>query len=99
FVRPLMLAALFFSGTLNLAFAQVDSARIVGQVVDAKGASIAGATIHVKNERTAEEHSTKSDTDGLYQFAALRPSFYSINVSADQFATAGRTNVQLPRGQ
>ena len=100
FVRSLMLAAvLFFSGTLNLAFAQVDSARIVGQVVDAKGASIAGAAITVKNERTAEEHSTKSDTDGLYQFAALRPSFYTINVSADQFATVEQTNVQLTVGQ
>src|SRR4029077_12218975 len=83
------------SGTLNRAIAQVDSGRIIGQVVDVKGASIAGATITIKNEATSEERTTTSNTDGAYQLAALRPSFYTIRVTMDQFAPAEQTGLQL----
>ena len=64
FFRLLMLAgALFLSGTLDRAMAQVDSGRIIGQVLDAKGASIAGATVSAKNEATNEERTATSNTE------------------------------------
>jgi len=81
---------LCLSGTLNRAIAQVDSGRIIGLVLDAKNASIAGATITVVDERTSEERTAKSNTDGAYEIVALKPSFYTIKVSADQFAPANR---------
>jgi hypothetical protein len=100
FLRLLMLAGvLCFSGTVNRAMAQVDSGRIIGQVLDSKNASIAGATITVVNERTSEARTTTSNTDGSFQIAALRPSFYTIKVTADQFASAEQTAVQLTVGQ
>jgi len=100
FFRLLMLAGVFcLSGTLNRAVAQVDSGRIIGLVLDAKNASVAGATITVVNERTNEERTTKSSTDGAYDFVALKPSFYTIKVSADQFATVVETGLQLTVGQ
>jgi hypothetical protein len=100
FFRFLMLAGvLCFSGTLNRVLAQVDSGRIIGQVLDSKNASIAGATITVVNARTSEARTTTSSTDGSYQIAALRPSFYTIKVTADQFAPAEQTAVQLTVGQ
>src|SRR3979490_2486975 len=96
FFRLLMLAgALFLSGTLDRAMAQVDSGRIVGEVLDAKGASIAGATVTVKNEATNEERTTISSPDGTYQIVALRPSSYTIKVTAEQFAPAQQTGLQL----
>jgi hypothetical protein len=98
--RLLMLAGvLCFSGTLNHALAQVDSGRIIGQVLDSKNASIAGATITVVDERTNVERTTTSNADGSYQIVALRPSFYAIEVTADQFAPAEQKAVQLTVGQ
>ena len=100
FFRLLMLAGvLFLSGTLNRAIAQVDSGRITGEVLDAKGASIAGATVTAKNEATNEERTTTSSPDGTYQIVALRPSLYTIKVNADQFAPAQQTGLQLTVGQ
>src|SRR5712671_2135391 len=98
--RLLMLAGvLCFSGTLNHALAQVDSGRIIGQVLDSKNASIAGATITVVDERTNVERTTASNADGSYQIVALRPSFYAIKVTADQFAPAEQKAAQLTVGQ
>ena len=100
FFRLLMLAGvLCLSGTLNRAIAQVDSGRIIGLVLDAKNASIAGATITVVDERTSEERTTQSNTDGAYEIVALKPSFYTIKVSAEQFAPAEQTRLQLTVGQ
>ena len=100
FFRLLMLAGvLCLSGTLNRAIAQVDSGRILGLVLDAKNASIAGATITVVDERTNEERTTQSNTDGAYEIVALKPSFYTIKVSAEQFAPAEQTRLQLTVGQ
>src|SRR5882672_2947420 len=100
FFRSLMLAGvLCFSGTVNRALAQVDSGRIIGQVLDSKNASIAGATITVVDERTNVERTTTSNADGSYQIVALRPSFYAIKVTADQFAPAEQKAVQLTVGQ
>jgi hypothetical protein len=100
-VLRLMLTAaiVILSGTWNHALAQTDSGKITGQVLDAKGASIPGATISVRNEGTNDERTTMSGTDGTFQFVALRPAFYTIKVTADQFAPAEQTGVQLTVGQ
>jgi hypothetical protein len=100
YFQMLMLAGvLCLSGTWNQVWAQVDSARIVGQVLDGKSAAIVGATITVKNEATGEERTATSSTDGTYQIVALRPSFYTIKVTANQFAPAEQTGLQLTVGQ
>src|SRR5260370_6525724 len=98
--RLMMLGGLFcLSGTLNRAVAQVDSGRIIGLVLDAKNASIAGATITVVDERTNEERRAKSNPDGSYEILALKPSFYTIKVSAEEFAPAEQKGLQLTVGQ
>jgi len=51
------------------------------------------------DERTNEERTAKSNTDGAYEIVALKPSFYTIKVSADQFAPAEQTRLQLTVGQ
>lgn len=95
----ILTGAICLSGALNIAIAQVDSARITGQVLDAKDASIAGAKVTVKDERTNEERTATTGPDGTYQFSALRPSFYTITASADQFASGEQKGVQLTVGQ
>ena len=81
------------------AFAQVDSGRITGTVVDSTNAPILGALVSVRNERTNEERTATTTDNGSFAVAALKPSLYAIHVSMDQFAPAELTNVQLSVGQ
>jgi len=99
FLLVVLSGMLFLSGTWNQAWAQVDTGKINGVVLDAKGAAIAGAAITVKNERTGEERSATSNADGTYQIVALKPSDYTIRISMDQFAPAEQTGIQLTVGQ
>jgi hypothetical protein len=100
FLRLLLLMGAFcFAGFLSNTYAQVDSGRITGQVLDAKDAPIPGAKITARDERTNEERIVTTGPDGTYQFSGLRPSFYTITVSADQFASAQETGLQLTVGQ
>ena len=100
FLRLLLLMGAFcFAGSLSSVFAQMDSGRITGQVLDAKDASIPGAKITARDERTNEERTVTAGPDGTYQLSALRPSFYTITVSADQFASAQESGLQLTVGQ
>jgi hypothetical protein len=66
--------------------AQSDQGRITGTVRDQAGAVIPGATVVVKNVRTGDERTTTSNAEGSFQVTALRPSVYSIKISAPNFA-------------
>src|SRR4026209_2705608 len=80
------------------ASAQTDQGRIVGTVTDANGAIVPGATVLVKNERTAEERSTTTNESGYYIIASLKPSLYTVSASA-QSLTVQVTNVRVLVGQ
>ena len=49
-----------------VAFAQTDQGRVVGTVSDQANAVVAGATIVIKNERTGEERTVTSTSEGQY---------------------------------
>jgi hypothetical protein len=90
------LAVLFvFPLTAN---AQTDQGRIAGTVTDSNGALVPGATIVVKNERTGEERAATTNEVGYFIVSALRPSSYSVTVSAKDLS-AKTTNIQLLVGQ
>src|SRR5258705_7300123 len=78
--------------------AQADQGRIVGTVTDATGAIVPGATVVVKNERTGEERTATTNEAGYFVVLALKPSTYSISVSA-QSLTIRASGVQLLVGQ
>jgi hypothetical protein len=78
--------------------AQLDQGSIVGQVTSAN-ASVPQATVTVRNERTGSERTVETNNDGSYQIPALKPSFYTIRVTADGFAPAEIDGVQLTVGQ
>jgi hypothetical protein len=69
----------------GLAFAQADQARIVGTVTDSAGAVIPGATVHVKNQRTAAERSVTTNGQGRYIITGLPPTEYAITASSPGF--------------
>src|SRR6185503_17484877 len=100
-VRQLLLLVLVVATALlvqSSVNAQTDHGRIAGVVSDANGAVVPGASVLVKNERTAEERSATTTDSGYYIISGLRPSLYTVSASA-QSLTVRLTNVQLLVGQ
>ena len=96
-VRYLFLAIVVLAGASGI-HAQTDQGRLVGVVNDANGAVVPGASVVVKNERTAEERTATTTESGFYTISGLRPSLYIVTASA-QNLTVQVTNVQLLVGQ
>src|ERR1044072_7710236 len=88
-VRHLLLVALSLA-TVSLiqmpVNAQADQGRIRGTITDANGAIVPGASVVVRNERTAEERTATSTESGSYFVSSLRPSFYTVTASAQNLS-------------
>ena len=95
FLITLIVSLLFLQ---TPALGQTDAGRITGTVTDQNGAIVPGATLVVKNLKTGEERTATSSDEGLYTFAALKPSMYSITVTG-QNLTAKVESIQLSVGQ
>lgn len=77
---PIILAALLFAQVA--AFAQGDTGTLSGTVKDQNGAIVPGATVTAKNERTGEERTATSNTDGYFSIPALKASTYAVTATA-----------------
>src|SRR6266446_10250410 len=88
---------LCLAGAAGTAVAQ-DQGRISGTIQDESKSSVPNATVTVTNGRTGEVRTTTTKDDGAYSVLALRPSVYTIHVTAAQFAAADATNVQVTIG-
>src|SRR5262245_28426522 len=75
-------------------FSQTDQARIAGSVRDQTNAVIQGATITVKNNRTGDTRTVTSNQEGGFLVTNLKPSTYTITVSAQNFANTEFTFVE-----
>ncbi|HYL11175.1 MAG TPA: carboxypeptidase regulatory-like domain-containing protein [Candidatus Acidoferrales bacterium] len=82
-------------------FAQVDysTATLRGTVLDPQDKAIAGATVTVTNSGTGVSKSAKTGTDGAYQFSALPPGTYKVQVEAQGFEKTIHSNLSLSVGQ
>jgi hypothetical protein len=92
----LLLATICFLPILGQA--QTDQGRIVGTVTDANGGIVPGASVLVKNDRTGEERTATTNEAGYFIVPGLRPSTYTITVTA-QNLTIRAAAVQLLVGQ
>src|SRR5262245_12249164 len=95
----ILLALTTLVGLPGVMSAQIDQARISGVVRDQNNAVVPGASITVKNERTGETRTASSNQDGAFTVSNLKPSLYTIQVSAANFAKAEYTNVEIVVGQ
>jgi hypothetical protein len=94
-LRAILLGALL----LPLVYGQADAARMVGMVTDASGAAVPGATVTVKNEKTAQSRQVKTDERGGYVVSQLPPATYAVTAEAVGMAPAQFTAVALQVGQ
>jgi hypothetical protein len=70
------------------AFAQRDLATLVGTVTDPSGGVVANAKVTIIENETGQVYSLLSSAVGEFVRPALKPSTYSIKVSAPGFRTA-----------
>jgi len=82
---PLVLAALLFLQVAALA--QGDNGRISGTVKDQDGAIVPGATVTVKNDRTGEERTATTNTEGTFSVTALKASTYTVTATTTGLGT------------
>src|ERR1700681_551454 len=86
----IVLVALMIAATIGppKAFAQGETtSAIVGQVTDATGAAISGASVTIANQEIGLKRSAKTDGAGRFNFPQLKPGAYSVKVGAPGFQT------------
>src|SRR5215831_1146938 len=79
-------------------FGQSATGSVSGMLTDQNGAIVPGATVTARNDRTGEERSTTSTTEGTYLITNLKPSTYTVTVSAPSLS-ATATNAQVLVGE
>lgn len=84
---------LIFLVMTGAAFAQTGT--ITGQIFDPAGAAVPDATITATSDSTGVTRTVTSSSAGIYSFAALPPSVYTVAVTAAGFQPHTRTNVIL----
>ena len=69
--------------------------RILGQVVDAQGAALPGATVTVSSPNLQGVQTQVTDSEGNYRFLSLPPGRYTVKVELASFKTAEQGNVDV----
>jgi hypothetical protein len=92
-------ASLFFMFFLAFvtanAFGQGITGSITGDVTDASGASVSGATVSIRQLDTNEIRTVTTSERGSYSAPQLRPGTYSITIDKTGFKTFLQNNVVL----
>ena len=77
------------------AFAQFDSATVLGTVRDSTGAALPGVKVTLKNLATGIEASAQTDADGNYQFLNVKIGSYKASAEQQGFSTAVAENIEV----
>src|SRR5438093_13161301 len=92
---PFFLILLFGSA----AFAQINTATVVGTVTDPSGAVVAGANITITNTATGAVRNSVTNDGGAYEVSLLSVGGYKIVAEQKGFKRAEQTDIHLDAGQ
>ena len=95
-LKTLMTCALLFLAAP--AWAQFETASIVGTVRDNSGAVVADATVTLTNVATGVSQAKKSDGNGIFEFSTLRVGVYVVTAEKAGFAVAVADGIELTVG-
>jgi len=97
FLRRLFVAVLAIAtfGGPYRASAQVLYGSLVGNVTDANGAVVSGASVVATNQGTGVSKTVTTDSSGTYQFVDLQSGDYTLKVSVHGFKTFLRPNLAI----
>ena len=93
-IRLTLVVLLLLSVGLTLD-AQIDTGAIVGMVRDPTGAAVPKASVALTNAATGEKQNTVTNASGEYQFSALRPGVYSVQVTAPGFGPQVQKDIEI----
>ena len=82
----------------STAYAQENTGRIDGTVVDDSGSAVPGARLQAASPGLPREIETVSDGSGNFVFPSLPPGVYVITVTKTGFSTYKQQNVQVLLG-
>jgi hypothetical protein len=94
----ILLRAILFSAWLALAagaYAQFDTAEVLGTVRDNSGAVVPSASVNLSNQDTGIQARTATDDNGNYGFFNVRVGRYTVSVEKTGFSKFSTTNVQV----
>jgi hypothetical protein len=77
------------------AIAQTYNGGLRGAITDSGSATVIGASITLTDEATHQVRATTSDSSGAYAFNAVKPSVYTLHVTAGTFSAADRTHIAI----
>src|SRR3954453_12084383 len=80
-------------------FAQRDLATLVGTVTDASGGVVPNAKVTITEVGTGQVYSLLTGAGGDFVRPALKPSTYTVSVSAPGFRTAEQKDILLKAGE
>ena len=83
----------------GLVAAQEPIGALEGQITDASNAVVSGAEVTVRNAQTGLTRTARSSRQGTFHIANLPVGEYSINVSAQGFATFSARAIRVNIGQ
>ena len=97
---PLYCSEAPLAATLPGGQAATTAGTIDGIVIDPSGASVAGASVELKNPVTNFSRETKTDSNGTFHISNVPPNQYHVQITASGFQTyasdvAVRTAVPL----
>jgi len=99
-LRAMLILALLACLFPGHAHAQGETtSAIVGEVKDATGAVVAGATVTITNHETGLRRSALTDSAGRFDFPQLKPGTYTVGVKAEGFELQRNDNVSSGLGQ
>src|SRR5260370_31956075 len=79
--------------------AQIQNARIEGNVQDTSGATIPGTKVLLINIRTQAKLEAQSEASGFYFFPSLQPGFYTLMAEAKGFRKETVNNIERTVGE
>jgi iron complex outermembrane recepter protein len=79
--------------------AQQTGSKLEGTIVDVQGKPVSGAVVTVKNESTGAVRASHTDASGLYSVEGLSTGKYTVEATANGFATFSKASVALAGGQ
>ena len=88
-----------FAATAVPAEAQMLYGGLVGNVVDAQGAVVPGASVTIVNKDTNLTRETTTDAQGGYSFTNIQAGPYDVKVVLTGFKESVRSRVPVSTGQ
>jgi hypothetical protein len=90
----LLLAAALLLAPATGVYAQT-TGRIMGQIVDAQGAALPGATVTVSSPNLQGTQTQVTDSEGNFRFLSLPPGRYTLKADLASFKTIEQKDVEV----